>query len=58
MSQAATNRLFFGDNLHVLRESVKDESVDLVYCPHILNTIKSMVKTPFEAKTTDSGWFT
>lgn len=25
------NQLFFGDNLDVLRESVKDESVDLVY---------------------------
>lgn len=26
-----TNRLFYGDNLDVLREHVKDESVDLVY---------------------------
>lgn len=26
-----TNTLYFGDNLHVLREYVKDESVDLVY---------------------------
>ncbi len=25
------NQLFFGDNLHVLRESIQDESVDLVY---------------------------
>ena len=25
------NRLFFGDNLHILREHVADESVDLVY---------------------------
>lgn len=25
------NRLFFGDNLEVLREQVSDESVDLVY---------------------------
>lgn len=25
------NQLFFGDNLDVLRESIKDESVDLVY---------------------------
>lgn len=25
------NRLFFGDNLHVLREHIADESVDLVY---------------------------
>lgn len=26
-----TNTLYYGDNLHVLREHVKDESVDLVY---------------------------
>jgi len=25
------NQLFFGDNLDVLRESIRDESVDLVY---------------------------
>jgi DNA modification methylase len=27
----AMNKLYFGDNLHVLRQHVKDESVDLVY---------------------------
>jgi DNA modification methylase len=26
-----TNALYYGDNLHVLREHIKDESVDLVY---------------------------
>jgi 16S rRNA G966 N2-methylase RsmD len=25
------NKLYFGDNLDVLREKIKDESVDLVY---------------------------
>ena len=25
------NQLYFGDNLHVLRESIADESVDLIY---------------------------
>ncbi len=25
------NRLYYGDNLEVLREHVKDESVDLIY---------------------------
>ncbi len=25
------NALYFGDNLEVLRESIKDESVDLIY---------------------------
>lgn len=28
---AAVNKLYFGDNLDVLREKIKDESVDLVY---------------------------
>ena len=27
----AVNTLFYGDNLHVLREHIADESVDLVY---------------------------
>lgn len=27
----SVNRLYFGDNLHVLREHIRDESVDLVY---------------------------
>jgi hypothetical protein len=30
-SQAAHNHLYYGDNLAVLRESVADESVDLIY---------------------------
>jgi adenine specific DNA methylase Mod len=30
-SELPANRLYFGDNLDVLREKVKDESVDLVY---------------------------
>ncbi len=25
------NRLYYGDNLEVLREHIKDESVDLIY---------------------------
>ncbi len=29
------NQLFFGDNLDVLRESIKDESVDLVYLVYL-----------------------
>jgi 16S rRNA G966 N2-methylase RsmD len=27
----AVNTLFYGNNLHILREFIKDESVDLVY---------------------------
>lgn len=29
--RAEMNKLFYGDNLDVLRESIKDESVDLIY---------------------------
>ena len=25
------NKLYFGDNLHILREHIKDETVDLIY---------------------------
>lgn len=31
MSVSGMNRLYYGDNLHVLKEHVRDESVDLVY---------------------------
>jgi len=30
-SSANPNRLYFGDNLDILREHVADESVDLIY---------------------------
>ena len=33
------NRLYFGDNLTVLREHVKDESVDLIYLDPPFNSI-------------------
>jgi site-specific DNA-methyltransferase (adenine-specific) len=31
MSSAQKNQLYYGDNLGVLREHIKDESVDLIY---------------------------
>ena len=31
MEETSPNRLYFGDNLDVLRERVGDESVDLIY---------------------------
>ncbi len=31
MPAETPNQLFFGDNLNVLRESIADESVDLIY---------------------------
>ncbi|MFO1324178.1 MAG: DNA methyltransferase [Burkholderiales bacterium] len=44
-----SNALFFGDNLEVLRESLKDESVDLVYLDPPFNsnaTYNVLFKTP------------
>jgi site-specific DNA-methyltransferase (adenine-specific) len=43
------NTLYFGDNLYVLRESVKDESVDLVYLDPPFNSKRDysvLFKTP------------
>ncbi|MGH8182901.1 MAG: DNA methyltransferase, partial [Rhodanobacteraceae bacterium] len=43
------NRLYFGDNLHVLREHVRDESVDLVYLDPPFNSKRDynlLFKTP------------
>lgn len=43
------NKLYFGDNLVVLRESIKDESVDLVYLDPPFNsngTYNLLFKTP------------
>lgn len=31
VASVPANKLFFGDNLTVLREQIKDESVDLIY---------------------------
>ena len=31
MLETSPNRLYFGDNLNILREHVSDESVDLIY---------------------------
>jgi len=31
MTESATNLLYYGDNLDILRRYVKDETVDLVY---------------------------
>ena len=31
MAETTTNKLYFGDNLNILREYVSDESVDLIY---------------------------
>ncbi|HQO20713.1 MAG TPA: hypothetical protein PLA03_10170 [Acidobacteriota bacterium] len=41
--------LYFGDNLHVLREEIKDESVDLIYLDPPFNSKRDynvFLKTP------------
>ena len=43
------NQLYFGDNLHVLRESIADESVDLIYLDPPFNSKRDynlLFKTP------------
>lgn len=43
------NALYFGDNLHVLREHIKDESVDLIYLDPPFNSNRDynlLFKTP------------
>ncbi|MGH8274449.1 MAG: DNA methyltransferase [Gammaproteobacteria bacterium] len=43
------NRLYYGDNLHVLREHVADESVDLIYLDPPFNSKRDynlLLKTP------------
>ena len=41
MSGTWTNKLYFGDNLRIMREHIPDESVDLIY-----------LDPPFNSKTT------
>jgi DNA modification methylase len=44
-----TNRLYFGDNLHVLREHIADETVDLIYLDPPFNSKRDynlLFKTP------------
>ena len=43
------NKLYFGDNLDILREHIKDESVDLIYLYPPLNSNANynvLFKTP------------
>ena len=45
----APNKLYYGDNLRVLRESIADESVDLVYLDPPFNsnaTYNALFKSP------------
>jgi DNA modification methylase len=49
MTAPKTKRLYYGDNLHVLREHIKDESVDLIYLDPPFNSKRDynlLFKTP------------
>ena len=49
------NRLYYGDNLRVLRDSIKDGSVDLIYIDQPFNSNASF-NLPFKGPTgTDSA---
>jgi site-specific DNA-methyltransferase (adenine-specific) len=45
----SVNKLYFGDNLHILREHIKDETVDLIYLNPPFNSKRDysvLFKTP------------
>jgi hypothetical protein len=49
MTAPKTKRLYYGDNLHVLREHINDESVDLIYLDPPFNSKRDynlLFKTP------------
>ena len=49
MGEGMTNRLYYGDNLDILRKEVKDESVDLIYLDPPFNSNRAynlLFKTP------------
>ena len=54
-----TNHLYYGDNLDVLRESIRDESVDLIYLDPPFNSNATL---PPATSITSSGgpsrWWT
>jgi DNA modification methylase len=54
------NRLFYGDNLNFLRESIADESVDLIYLDPPLNSnasCKALFKAPSGEKSASAGFY-
>ncbi|WP_081035877.1 DNA methyltransferase [Rhodobacter capsulatus] len=57
MKNPQRNAFFFGDNLHVLREYVADESVDLIYLDPPFNsnaTYNLLFKSPDKARWSDA----
>jgi len=60
-----TNRLFYGDNLDVLRDSIADESVDLIYLDppfnsnasyNVLFKAPSGARSPAQIEAFDDAW--
>ena len=57
-SGALMNHLSYGDNLAVLRDSIKDASVDLIYLDPPFNSNASQASLPARSGTTfDCEWF-
>src|SRR5690554_5267110 len=54
MSDTWINKLFFGDNLDILREHIPDESVDLIYLDPPFNSNASY-NVLFEEKSGDKS---
>jgi 16S rRNA G966 N2-methylase RsmD len=48
------NKLYYGDNLHVLREHIADDSVDLVYLDPPFNSDRSY-NVLFKEKSGEGG---
>ena len=49
------NKVYFGDNLPILREKVKDNSIDLIYIDPPFNTRKSRILTRIRAIQSNDG---
>jgi len=54
MSNDWKNKLYFGDNLHIMRKHIPDESVDLVYLDPPFNS-KATYNMLFEEKSGDKS---
>jgi len=50
-----TNRLYYGDNLDILRRSIADESVDLVYLDPPFNSNATYNALPAEQRAMRRG---
>ena len=51
----STHRLYYGDNLSILREHVDDESINMIYIDPPFNTGKLQQRTEIQVKQDDQG---